>query len=75
MRAHTHKQLTETHTVDVKRGQGLTMGKSIQFIIGGRLQKEEENHNKSTQGCTRLNRTECLKGDSKSGTISGEEAR
>ena len=43
------------------------MGKSIQFIIGGRLLKEEENHNKSTQGCMRLNRPGCLKGDSEKG--------
>lgn len=43
------------------------MGKSIQFIIGGDYRKEEENHNKSTQGCMRLNRPECLEETQKVG--------
>lgn len=50
--SHTH-----THT------QGLTMGKSIRFIIGGRLQKESENHSRSTQGCTRLKKKNGLIGN------------
>lgn len=48
-----HKQAsgpTGRHTQEHTHTQGLTMGKSIHFIIGGRLQKECENHSSSTQG-------------------------
>lgn len=40
---HTHITSSQIHTeaVDVKRGQGLTMGKSIQFIIGGSYRRKK----------------------------------
>lgn len=70
---HTRTQHTDTHA-DCRRVErtGTHHWEIYTAYNWGRLQKEEKNHNKSTQGCMRLNRLECLKVDSKTGVISGE---
>lgn len=80
MHTHTPTQRTssEAHTFTHCRCEdrtGTHRGEIHTVYNWERLQKEEENHNKSTQGCMRLNRPECLKGDSKSGFISGKEVQ
>lgn len=63
---HTRTQHTDTHA-DCRRVErtGTHHWEIYTAYNWGRLQKEEKNHNKSTQGCMRLNRLECLKVDSK----------
>lgn len=58
---HTHAHCRCKERTEIHHGEICTV------YNWGRLQKEEENHNKSTQGCMRLKRPECLKWNTKSG--------